>query len=347
MTSKLVTLEISLGAPPSIIASCTTPEFSLETFGSRLHIPPPSLTFEFGESKQLYAGIPASVFAIVANRRVLPITDVSVSCSLSNVKKSEPFQSPVQAVLEPSQMLAFSLATLCQENVGAVPVTAVLTYTCDNAKFHVRTKEAFNCEYPLEINLRIRQRTTFLYEVRVENARLGYVIRNVRSEVDGSEVPIAPFLESGESGAGVIVPRSPIQQMKVVWEMPGSRVCSQVVPVPGELGRSTMPLTITVAGLKPVIRALEPFTVTITIESHAKTPLSGELTIRPGAIVLYGLNSLQFTALPPGKSEKLEGLFIAIDEGKFAFPPFHIVTKEGAQFEVDSGNGVFVTGSAV
>jgi hypothetical protein len=243
--------------------------------------------------------------------------------------------------------VTFPVASFVPEAPGPVTITAVLEYKFENAKQRVRAKEVCVFEPPLSIAARAHHGPVLTYEVRVENSKLGCVIVNVRATIGDIEFAIAESLDPGEAGAGFVAVPSPMPHLTIRWDMRGWPGCFQTVELPAERGESPAPIAISLGMLQPIIKCLAPFKAKIVVENRAKMEISGELTIRSGPIGLYGLNALQFNGLGPGKSETLEGSFVALEEGSLAFPAFRVAIKEGPQFEVDAANGVFVVGSAV
>jgi hypothetical protein len=347
MSSKPVSIELSLVAPRSLNPTCTTSRFPIESITSHLHLPAPGLTYELRDFKQAFTGIRATFHAVVINRRPLPITDVLISGTVETERKSESFRSPQFPTLDSSRAVTFPVTSFVPDVAGPVTITAVLDYKFENAKQRVRAKEVCVFEPPLNIVARVHHGAVLTYEVRVENNKLGFVIVNVRAEIGETEFPIAPALVPGEAGAGFVVVPRPMPHLRVLWDTPGCARCFQIVDLPPGNDDSAAPITVTLGMLQPIIRCLAPFRAKITVENRAKMEISGELTIRSGPIALYGLNALQFNALAPGKAETLEGSFVALEEGRLAFPAFQVAIKEGPQFEVDAANGVFVVGSAV
>jgi hypothetical protein len=344
---KPVILDIARVELPAISATCVTSRFSLESFGSPLHLPPPLLTHEFSESKLCFVGIPCTFLIIGVNRRTQPISDVWVSGTIEGDSMSETFTSPTYPTLDPSRPLTFPLVSLVIHQVGLVTIQALLEYTFDNAKVRVKTKETFGYEYPLDVVGRVHPSDVPIYELTVSNNRLQKRILNVRASVDKEVFPIAPFLGPDEAGSGFLAIRNQPRQIKVLWDIPACQRCSQAVVIPNLEDGLAGPIRITLGPLKRVVACLEPFTTKILVENRGKAVLSGELTIRNGPIALAGVNSLQFTNVQPGQFETLEGSFIALDEGHLAFPAFQVAIKEGPQFEVDAQNGIFVVGCAV
>jgi hypothetical protein len=150
--------------------------------------------------------------------------------------------------------------------------------------------------------------------VQVENNKLQQMIQNVQVEVESKSCAIAPFLNR----ADVVVLDKAIDETRIMWDMPGCKNCFQLVAVESSL-----------AGLKAVIHGLAPFKARIVVENRAKTAVSGEMKTRNGPIALFGLNSLQFNNIAPGKAETLDGSFMALEEGRLTFQAFQVAIRDG------------------
>jgi hypothetical protein len=347
MLSKSVTIEFSCVAARSLDPTCRTARFPFEWLHSDLHFPPPRLTYGVRGLKQAFTGVRVALCAAVANRRPLPITEVFISGTLEGGLSFEPFRCPQLARLDPAHSVSFPIASFVPDAPGPLTIDAILEYKFDNAKQRLRAREVCVFEPPLAVVARVHGGPLLMYEVRVENSRLGCEILNVRGEVGEAQFAIAQSLGLGEEAAGFAVVPAPMRRMTVLWDMPGCVGCFQIVELPVKTEDRSAPIAIALTMPQPIIRCLEPFTVKIILENRAGMEISGELTIRSGPIALSGLNAIQFNEIPPGESETLEGSFCALEEGRLVFPAFQVAIKEGRRFEVDAANGVFVIGSAV
>jgi hypothetical protein len=344
MMTKPLQIDISHIELPSMLPICQTSQYSYEFGGDPLHMPPARLSFAPSESKTIFTGIPTTFIIAVSNKRAAPISETTISVTIEGERPASIHSTPFSAI-DGMRTATLTVPGVMFENPGKVVVEAIVEFRFETAKQKFRAKETFYLEAPLNIGYRIRLTPDPVCEVSVENTKLQQRIFNVRVNVGSEPADIAKLLNHGEGGSCYVLLNRPVPHVTIFWEMVSGQRCSQTIKVAESTGRVNAPIAIKLGNLRPLVPCLTPFSAKISVSNLTKMELSGELTIRSGPIALFGLNSLQFNKLAPGKVEDLEGWFIPLEEGKVQFPAFQVAIKEGPQFEVDAANGIFVVGA--
>jgi hypothetical protein len=205
-----------------------------------------------------------------------------------------------------------------------------------------RVKDVLTFEKPLTVLHRMKFAPRQICEVTVANNRFDKPITNLRVTFSARQVDIARILRQDEFASAFLLFDEMPTSIFILWDMPIVSNCGQEVPISEGVAIRAAPITLKVTDIPRSVRYLEPFQATITIQNNEKMSLSGEITIRSGAVVLWGLNKLQFVNLGPGGSVDLRASFLPVEEGKLIFPQFVIAISGGLQLECDAGSGVFV-----
>jgi hypothetical protein len=320
-------------------ATSTTPSFALESLGSPLHLPAPIPAIVPHDSRLFFVAVPVPILLSVVNNRQTPLLEPELRIDVFDDKENN-FQTeknpPIETIAGQCTFCRIQWLTIARS--GQFTIRADLQSKTDKA----RVKDVFTFEDPLTVIHRIKIAKRQLCEITVANDKLERPITNLRVAFSDTVIGIADVLRPDERASGFIQFDELPSSMLVLWELRGLPNCAQQIPLREGAAVRAAPITLKVTNIPKSVRCLEPFEATIVLQNNEKLSLSGEVAIRNGPILLWGLNKLQFVDLGPGGSADLKGNFVAVEEGKLVFPPFVIGVTGALQLECDAKTGVFV-----
>ena len=331
--------------PPTIDTGCTTDRFALESLNRPLHVPPATPDFAISSSATAYTGVPTKVIFTVFNGKTTPITNVQITTKVMRDKttKLASYVSPVFRLIGPNEKVT-DVKSITINVPGTVTLKSEATFRADTTKSSCTAKQGFRFDPPIKLFVNFHGTQRPVCQFSVEN-QMVQPIRDVRVEVGDYESCIAPILGKGDVASGYLNVTKRITAVNAYWKVPGAEgQCTMSIPCDKAPENLELPAKVTLAHIPKMISCYTPFRATLLVKNMWRTQIEGEIAIEEGIISLFGLNRLAFPRMNPSEEKEVNGTFIALREGKVAFPRVKVAIKDGQQFTINVDSGVLVVG---